>query len=322
MQVRVDAAVAAVAASQCGVFSRAQALGCGSSSALVQRRCRAGRWRRVANGVYALPGAPDTHLHRLWISHLAVGTGSVVSHESAAALHRLTGFPPRPRVLTVPHSGHQKVADTVVHQITDLRPTSCVRISGLPVTNVARTITDLVAVTRVGRLTAALDDAVVTKRLTTYGAIAEEVGAVARRGKPRIRTLMALLDERGPGAIPPQSKLEQLLFALIVEYDLPEPRRQFPFPGRVFTTGCVDAAYVDAKLIIEVDGRRWHTRIRDVARDHHRDQEASRAGWDTLRILYETVRDEPAWTADLIGETRQTRLVQLGVGLPRPASGR
>ena len=261
--------------------------------------------------MFGSPGAVDSYLRRLWIARLAVGLVAIVSHEAAAALHRLTGFPEGPLVLTVPHSGFHRIPGTTVHQISDLTLDSCVQIEGLWVTSVARTLTDLVAVCRIGRLAAALDDAVVSQRLTTFGAVGNEVAAIARRGKPKLGLLIRLLDERGPGKETPQSKLEQALFGLIDRFHLPEPQRQFAHPGRDLTNGCVDAAYVDARLIVEADGRRWHTRIKDLARDHHRDAEATRAGWDTLRLLYEAIVDEPEWTAQLITDTLATRRAQL-----------
>jgi len=124
--------------------------------------------------------------------------------------------------------------------------------------------------------------------------------------------MVALLDARGPGKVPPQSVLERRLFDLIEAFSLPEPIRQYPHPGRVFTDGCVDAAYPEVKLILEADGRRWHTRMRDIARDNLRDAEASRAGWDTLRLPYESITDDPEWTAELIADTIAIRSSQLG----------
>jgi very-short-patch-repair endonuclease len=307
----VDATLAELSARQHGVFSRLQALQSGATDDLIRRRLKAGRWSREQAGVYAWPGAVDDYRHRLWIAHLAIGTHSVTSHEASAALRHLLGFPEGPLVFTVPHSGFHRIPDTTVHQITDLTPGSCVDLEGLPATNVARTIADLAGVTRVGRLAAALDDAVVTKRLTTFTAVGTEVSAIARRGKRGLGTLIALLDARGPGESVPQSKLEQALFELLEAFGLPKPKRQFRHPGRVFTNGCVDAAYPGPKLVIEADGRRWHTRIRDLARDHHRDAEATRAGWDTLRLLYEDIVDQPEWTAELVAETLAMRSRQL-----------
>ena len=86
---------------------------------------------------------------------------------------------------------------------------------------------------------------------------------------------------------------------------------QFPFPGRQITKGCVDAAYVDAKLVIEVDGRSWHTRIADVKRDHERDADAARSGWQTLRLLWEHVVGDPEGSAAVVRDVLRERRLQL-----------
>ena len=64
---------------------------------------------------------------------------------------------------------------------------------------------------------------------------------------------------------------------------------QRALPGTGAVEGVVDAAYPDCRLILEADGRRWHTRVDDLRRDHERDAEAARAGWQTLRFLYEQI---------------------------------
>jgi very-short-patch-repair endonuclease len=107
------------------------------------------------------------------------------------------------------------------------------------------------------------------------------------------------------------SVLERELFELIDSAGLPRPTSQFPFPGQLFTNGCVDAAYVDAKLVIEADGRAWHTRVADIKRDHERDADAARHGWQTLRLLYENIKGDREGTAALIRDVRRERLLLL-----------
>jgi very-short-patch-repair endonuclease len=55
--------------------------------------------------------------------------------------------------------------------------------------------------------------------------------------------------------------------------------------------GFVDRCWPEAKLILEIDGRRWHARERDMAKDRARDREAARLGWQTVRVLDEEVGD-------------------------------
>jgi very-short-patch-repair endonuclease len=64
-------------------------------------------------------------------------------------------------------------------------------------------------------------------------------------------------------------------------------------------------------MLLEADGRRWHTRIRDLRRDHERDAEVARAGWITLRFMHEQLVGAPGEVAATVADVRQVRLVQL-----------
>ena len=78
----------------------------------------------------------------------------------------------------------------------------------------------------------------------------------------------------------------------------------------------MDFAYVDARLIIEVDSRSWHTRISDIKRDHHRDAEAGAHGWYTHRVLAEDLERDLEGEIRIIREIRRSRLAQLGAHRP------
>jgi very-short-patch-repair endonuclease len=47
------------------------------------------------------------------------------------------------------------------------------------------------------------------------------------------------------------------------------------------------------KIVLEGDGRRWHTRVQDFPRDARRRRDAARAGYLTINYLYEELRDDP-----------------------------
>ena len=177
-------------------------------------------------------------------------------------------------------------------------------------TTVPRTIVDLAAVVHPARLRHVVEDSK-HAGLTSYEEVGQCLASVARRGKPGVRSLTLVLDRLGPGEAPTTSKLERLMLDLMRGSDLPMPVGQFPFPGRQFVANCVDFAYPGAKLIIETDGRRWHTRIKEVTRDRERDLEAARHGWQTLRFLYEHVRDDADGTLGTIRIVLRERLALL-----------
>jgi hypothetical protein len=295
---------------QHGVFARWQLTGRGIADDAIKTRVRSGRWVRHAPGVYGLPSHPPTFVQRLWIGWLGSGPGAIVSHEAAAELHRMPSVQRGQVVLTIPHSSFQRIPAATVHQISDIEQEHRTSMVGLPVTTVARTIVDLAAVVHPARLMHIVEDAK-HANLVEYPEVGECLRSVARRGKPGVRALTRVLDSLTQTSGKAMSVLERELLALMYRAGLPPPVVQMPFPGRQLPASCVDVAYPEAKLVIEADGRAWHSRIADIKRDRERDAEAARNGWQTLRLLYEHIVDDPTGTAALIDEVRRTRLLQL-----------
>src|SRR5690349_6186846 len=90
----------ACARTQGGAFTVAQAREHGFSPAAVRHRVRRGRWRRLRRGVLTdgelwdglTPAAQQ--LCQAWAAVLALGPGAVVSHGTAALLHRMPTYGP------------------------------------------------------------------------------------------------------------------------------------------------------------------------------------------------------------------------------------
>ncbi len=302
----VDREIAELAARQYQLFSRGQVLIRGGTDSLIRRRYEAGHWLRAGPGVYSLPSARPSYLRSLWRAHLLAGPHSTVSHESAAALLDYTAFPRVPVVLTVPHPLHPRVAGATIHQISDLEPRWIWNLGDLPVTVPGRTFVDIAPFCSKARLGTALDDALTSGRVS-QAAVARCLFDVLRPGKNGLEHLVALLEARGPGYVPPASELERLLFAALDEAGMDPPVRQFRLPGRGAIDGLVDAAYPAEKLILEADGRRWHTRMRDFPRDALRRNEAARVGWQTINFLWDELKHDPAGVADTVRDVRAQR---------------
>lgn len=287
-----DALINQLASSQYGLFSRSQATDVGVTNIIFYRRLAAGRWVAVAPGVYSLPGWPDSWHRRLWLAHLDVGLHSVVSHEAAAALHGLTTYTPGPVTVTVPHGDHERPAPYEVRQSTDLRPHHTTTVDGLPVTAPARTLVDLAARRRFDRLARAVDDAHLTKlcRIDDVMVVYDEL---KRPGKRGMRMLGRILVARGPGYVPPESVLERRFLRMIDAACLPQPQRQAPFPWRPELPSRVDFLYPAQRLIVEVDGRRWHARMDQMALDRRRDRDAQNHGYRVYRFIYEEITRQP-----------------------------
>lgn len=301
-----DARAARLATRQAGHLSRGQALSLGFSNSAIKRRLQRGAWGRVHPGVYRISGTPPTWHGEIWAALLAAGPLAAVTHETSVRISGSTHVAPRPIVLTVPHGAHPRVAGAVVHQIDDLRPHHVVAIDGLPVSEPARAVVECAASLGSRRLGHVLDDLVFDRR-TSFAQVSVRLAEVMRPGKPGVTALARLLDERAEGSRPSGSQLERDLVGVLVAGGLPAPERQMTLPGTGAIDGLVDAAYRDCRVILEADGRRWHTRARDIARDHARDAEAARAGWQTLRFLYEEITRDPEGVCATVSDVRAVR---------------
>lgn len=303
----LDARIGLVASRQGGAVTWSQARASGFGKATIGRRLRSGEWERALPGVYVVTGAPRTRKLELWVAVLAAGEGAVVSHESAARVHGSTGVSPHPITLTARHGSHHRLPGVTVHQIDDVAPRHRMTVGGLPVVTAARSVVDLSSRLALDRLGDVADD-LVQRRSTSWPAIGAVFRDVVRPGKPGMPTLAALLDDRCGTSVPPDSKLERALFTALAAGGLPVPVRQMWLPGRGRVRGLVDAAYPDARIVIEADGRTYHMRLRDMRRDRERDAQVVRAGWVPMRFMYDQVLDGPAAVCSDIRETRRVRL--------------
>jgi very-short-patch-repair endonuclease len=126
-------------------------------------------------------------------------------------------------------------------------------------------------------------------------------------GVPGVRKLRRIVEYRLPDAYqPPANELERLLYRVLDDLRLPAYTRQLPISFRQ-VDATVDAYISEWRLIVEGDGRRWHTRHADMVRDRLRDNEATAHGYAVLRFVYEQLRDEPDRVLDTLLRTGRVR---------------
>jgi hypothetical protein len=111
--------------------------------------------------------------------------------------------------------------------------------------------------------------------------------ALARSRVPGMRRVRTVLSELADDAPPTDSDLEVALRSLVDEIPAIGPVEwQAPLPFWPRGTARCDGLAVRWPLILEADGRSWHTRVEDFERDRERDNLANVHAYDVLRFTY------------------------------------
>ncbi len=296
-----------VAAQQGGVIRRQQLLDGGVAESVIRRAADRRILRRIAPGLFVDAGAPATESQHLWIAHLALGSASVVSHESAGRVWELVGVKAGRATVTVPHVASPRPTELcTVYRTRRLDDVDVASSANLPVTTPARTIVDLARLYGPARLGAVVDQAHF-ERIATIADIGNVLQRLGLRGLPGCDRLVQVLDERSAGAAQTHSVLERLLGQVLALAGIEDFTRQHPLPSDGPTEGWVDVYVALARLIIEADGRRWHSRQADMRRDRERDLAAAEHGIMTVRFLYEQLRDQPEQCAERLARVVAAR---------------
>lgn len=300
---REDRTIDVYASRQYGAFSRGQAEEAGCSPRMILTRVQNGAWLRLAPAVYALASAPPKW-ERQMAAALLTRPGSIVAGRAAAYLHDFDGFTPGRPVIMIGPNGNARSPLARVIRSDRFAAVRRVRRRGFVVTDEAETVMSLAN---------ELDDEPLETLIDTLLArgscsvsqlqrvVADNSGA---RGVAKLRRVVEF---RLPEAYqPPTSELERHLYRILDDPRLPPYTRQAPmFYQHVHAT--VDAYISRWRLIVEGDGRRWHTRKADHDRDRLRDNEATANGYAVLRFGYRMLRDRPREVIDTILRTGLVR---------------
>ena len=304
-----DAAIAHLANDQHGVFSHDQARRLGCTKRMIEHRVAVGRWDRLAQGVYLLGGADRGFLTAAHAATLLT-PHSVVSGLAAAGLHRLTGFGAAPVEVSVPPPASTASPLATVRRRIEFDAT---RAHGIPVTTIAQTVADLCG-TRLPleRIERATDDAILDRRLLV-GHLEDQAVRHTRLRSRGVRRLRSLVAERADGQPVAESVLEPLLWRLVRHPDVPPAVRQHRLPWTIDgRTARVDLFIEAWGLILEADGRRWHTRIADFERDRQRDRAAMAHGLIVVRFTWLDLTTAFATSQSDLLQIGRRRALELG----------
>ena len=240
-------------------------------------------------------GVPET-FEMLATAALAAVSGSVLGHHSAGRIH---GVEVHDRLVhvCVPPGSTGRCRGIVVHR-SALDAVDITRRHGFAVTTLERTLVDLGATLAPRRLSSVVE-AAIRDRVTTFDRVERVFTRVGRQGRPgtkRMRDVLVRLD----GAPPTESELEAMFLDLIAAAGLPVPEPQVVFDWSPGETGRVDFWFEDARLVVELDGRRFHARLAAFERDRRRDQLALVNDQRPVRFTHHQIRDSPGEVVEVV----------------------
>ena len=250
-----DVEIPALAARQHGVVTRSQLLGLGLSESAINRRVEIGRLHRLHRGVFAV-GHRVLTVQGRWMAAV-LATSGVLSHATAAAAWDLRPVGAGAIHVSVPgHSGRLRRGGIRLHRPRTLEPHDMTTHHGIPVTTPLRTILDLAATLK-GRPLEHVLDLAEQRRLIDFAELAQ-------RSKPR--SLQAVLSHYTAGSTTTRSELEERFLALCDDHGIERPEVNTRIEGQE-----VDFVWRDARLIVEVDGYRYHRSPSAFEADRERD---------------------------------------------------
>jgi very-short-patch-repair endonuclease len=318
------------------VLTLDQALALGVNRNKVYRLVKAGEWRRLHEGVFLTN--PNLEDEQLWKAELAGhlmrgGSGAMVSHGSAALLHKLEGTflstggpqlrfasrptigsksnrqaglgtPGRPIEITIPTQRWFRAAGVYRSEVPENYP---LVIDGFLVTSLVRTLFDLARFHDVAVVEQALESALRGRdqfRPDVWNkSLLDEIRAFGQvnASRPGSFLLKTILDQRSledrPTGSFPETLLFQALRALGIRVVRQASVRITDANGFVLDTFFPDLCIPEFGLLIEVDGLNVHSTQDALIRDRRRQNKLVR-GFRILRFAAADILKAPDRVAE------------------------
>jgi hypothetical protein len=272
-----DLVIAALADAQHGVVSRAQLLTAGLSADDVDRRVAARRLRRIHRGVYAV-GHRALRVEGRWMA-ATLAVGGVLSHASAAAAWEVRRSNASVIDVTTRRVGRERRAGLRIHRSGTLMPEQITTHHGIAITTPARTIVDL-ARTLTGRRLEEVVDHADFLGLVDFDEL-RDANSVS---------LKAVLENYAPA--PTRSEQEERFLGLCDDHDIPRPATNAIIEGVE-----VDFVWRKRRLVVEVDGYRYHRAPSRFESDREKDVYLQTRGWRVMRFTWRQITRRAAWVA-------------------------
>ena len=180
---------------------------------------------------------------------------------------------------------------TRYRQIRRLPSTWVTELDGVPVVRPELLSLQLFAATSPMRAARLVDSLWAMRLLSgpSIGRLLDDMGAMGRNGTAGLREYLAA---RGPGYIPPASRLEARAWEILAEVGI-DVRRQVDLGSETAWTGRVDGLVVGTKVVVEVQSWRYHAALVDQEADTVRIERLEAAGFTVVEVTDDDVWSQP-----------------------------
>ena len=291
----IDLTLAALADAQHGIVARSQLATLGLTRDRIDHRVATGRLQPIHRGVYAFGHRALTAEGRWMAAVMAGGGSAVLSHATAAAAWELRRRGAGAIHVTVAGAGgRRRRKGVLLHRSIVFEPDDTTTHLGIPITTPLRTVLDLSATLR-GRPLEHVLDLAEQRGLVDFAELSRRLAD--RPGRPGSPSLHATLSLYTAGSTVTRSEMEERFLRLCDDHALPRPSVNTRIEGEE-----VDFVWRDARLIVEVDGYRYHRSPSQFESDRERDVMLVLAGWQVLRFTWTQITRRSRWVAGAVAK--------------------
>lgn len=270
-----------IAAAHRGLFSASEARKAGVSYAGLARAELAGEVRRVRRGVYAFAGVTTSQWEPILAAALAAGPPAVISHASAATVHRFEyGSTLEGVELTLPRGDACRLPGVTLHRSRDLVALDVAMRRGVQVTSPARTLVDLASRLGPALTEKLLDEGIIGRRWSARQV--EDALGRTRANLPGREVLQRLLDFRLEGPVA-DSVFEARAYRALEPLKPFHPHYQIRTASSIYVA---DAAWPEDMVVAEFVGRAHRVASRSAFdRERHKLTALAALGWKVAHIV-------------------------------------
>lgn len=256
------------------------------SRAAIAARLRSGEWVRGPSGVLRAADHPVTPRSRIRAAMLSLGDDATLVGRSAAFWWHLTDVAPADIEIAMPHGTRARPRPGVRLIHRGVPPQDRVVVDGIAVTKKPATV--LAAVATLGLLPGArLMDRALQAGVDLAALREVHLRTAGRHGAAIASTLLVLA---GGGA---RSEAERTAHSHLRRAAISGWTANHEFQLRGYGQAFLDLAFLEHRVLVEVDGWAYHRGLRAFLRDARRQNALVLNGWTVIRTNWFELREHP-----------------------------